>query len=489
MAKNHKNNCPLRPVLSAINTPEYFMAKWFENQLKPYLIDKYSVRSSADFVEELRHIKPSPDDICVSFDICSLYTNVPLSEVIDDITSTVFSDSTTSRIFNDDPKVTPKIFKNMLRLCSESVFLYNTGVYQQCDGVAMGSPLAPLLANWFVVSIESKILNDPKHNLYKPKIYKRYVDDLFAVFNSPEERDTFFEVLNSAHPNLRFTMETTTSALPFLDVAVTIQKEEYNTKVYRKPTNTGVLMHYDSMAPQSWKKSLIRCLLRRALRLSSDLDSFNLELGIIQRSLLENGYPNGLVNNVCDSFIEENNINKERFNEDRQTQPPNRTRSPNQVYLCIPYVGRHSTKLQCRIRKEMLVHQVTTIAAFRTTKVGSYFNLKPPCPRLFQSNVVYEFTCFRDGNSTYIGETRRQLFQRVDDHRGKDKKSAVYEHLYNCDSCQSAPKISNQFRILKKCFGRSILSYEALLISKHHPVLNTQLGPARGAMVSLSLYN
>ena len=489
MAKNHKANCPMRPVLSAINTPEYYMAKWFESQLKPYVTDKYTVSSSTAFVEELRNIKPSPNDICVSFDICSLYTNVPLAEVIDNITNTVFGASGTSTIFNDNHKVTPTIFKNMLRLCSESVFLCKNGVYKQCDGVAMGSPLAPLLANWFVVSIENKILNDTKHESYKPKIYKRYVDDLFAVFKLTEDRDDFYKVLNSAHPNLRFTMETISKALPFLDVSVAIKDEAYSTKVYRKPTNTGVLMHFDCMAPLQWKKSLIKCFLNRALRLSSDVDSFNTEVDTIRASLLRNGYPSRVVNNVCDAFITENKIDKESFNKDHQVQSRQRVRNQNEVYVCIPYVGRPSTKLQHKIRKEMQSLGVTTMAAFKTTKVGSYFSLKPPCPHLFQSNVVYQFSCFRDGNSTYIGETRRQLFQRVDDHRGKDKKSAVFDHVYNCNPCQSVPNISSQFRILKKCDGRSILSCEALLIARYRPVLNVQLGPARGRMVSLSLYN
>ena len=377
----------------------------------------------------------------------------------------------------------------MLTLCSESVFLYKNSVYKQCDGVAMGSPLAPLLANWFVVSIEKKILEDPEHASYKPKIYKRYVDDVFAVFNSPEDRDTFFKVLNSAHPNLRFTMEISSGALPFLDVSISIKEESYSTKVYRKPTNTGVLMHFECMAPLRWKKALIRCLLMRAFKLSSNLKNFNSEVMMIQTSLQKNGYPSRFINEVCEPFIQDKNINETSFELPQQIQPRSGHQDSTPVYVCIPYVGRPSQKLQIRIRQEMQTHQITTIAAYRTTKVGSYFNLKSPCPHLFNSNVVYQFQCFRDGNSTYIGETRRQLFRRVDDHCGKDKKSAVFDHLYKCSPCQSNNVISDQFKILRKCDKRSILSYEALLIAKNCPVLNTQLGPAKGTMVSLSLYN
>ena len=78
----------------------------------------------------------------------------------------------------------------MLQACSESIFLFNTKVYKQIDGLAMGSPLAPLLANWFVAMIENKLLCDT--SVKQPTFYRRYVDDIFAVFRCVEERDAFF---------------------------------------------------------------------------------------------------------------------------------------------------------------------------------------------------------------------------------------------------------------------------------------------------------
>ena len=36
MAKNHKDGCPLRPVLSALNTSEYALSKWIELQIKEF---------------------------------------------------------------------------------------------------------------------------------------------------------------------------------------------------------------------------------------------------------------------------------------------------------------------------------------------------------------------------------------------------------------------------------------------------------------------
>ncbi|MEL6805942.1 MAG: hypothetical protein AAFO91_19435, partial [Bacteroidota bacterium] len=145
MAKVHKDGCPLRPVLSAINTPEYNLAKWLEQHLKPFVDDQHTVASSSEFVNQLHTLRPADTDVCVSFDIKSLYTNVPLEEVIDDIIVTVFAEDPKTTFFTNSA-ITKRVLKNMLKVCSQSIFLFNEKVFKQIDGVAMGSPLAPLLA-------------------------------------------------------------------------------------------------------------------------------------------------------------------------------------------------------------------------------------------------------------------------------------------------------------------------------------------------------
>ena len=214
MAKNHKDNCPLRPVLSAINTPEYRICKWLESQLKPYLNSKWSINSNFEFIEKLKKIKPQRTDKCVSFDIKSLYTNVPLEETINKVTYVVYEQNTSS-IFAKS-KMTKTVFKNLLRACSQSIFVFNGNVYQQVDGLSMGSPLAPLLANWFVSDLETVLF----HKHLEPKMYCRYVDDIFCVFRNDKQSTEFNEKLNNLHEAMVFTMETsTTNQLPFHDIS------------------------------------------------------------------------------------------------------------------------------------------------------------------------------------------------------------------------------------------------------------------------------
>ena len=487
MAKNHKPNCPLRPVLSAINTPEYHLAKWLEQNIKPYYSSEYSVPSTASFVEELSQLKPMPSDILVSFDIKSLYTKVPLAEVIEDIVAKVYSESAPSPFFvnSEIPKIT---FKHMLQTCSESIFLYKDSVYKQHDGLSMGSPLAPLMANWFVAKIEDQIF---KRNIScAPKFYRRYVDDIFAVFHSTADRDNFFKILNNEHPNLEFTMETDIN-LPFLDVSVSMVNGKYRTQVYRKPTNTGVVMNFNCNAPLKWKQSLINCLLMRAFRNSSDFCSFTLEIETLKSILKKNAYPDSFINKAVSDFESKYAVNEHDFElkklDCNKRKPQLVVKDFDEVYLNIPYVGRPSTKLHRRINNQMRQYNLWVKAAYNTTKTGSYFSLKSSLSYLFESDVVYKFTCSRDESLSYIGETRRQLFQRIIDHNGKDTKSAVFNHMFNCTGCMNVNNISKSFIILTRCKRSSLKSMESMLISKNRPVLNSKLGPKEGT-IPLTLY-
>ena len=132
-------------------------------------------------MEKVKKIKPQKTDKCVSFDVKSLYTNVPLEETIDKVTYVAYEQNTSS-IFSKS-KRTRTVFKNLLRACSQIIFIFNGDVYQPVDGLSMGSPLAPLLANWFVSDLETVLF----HKHPEPKMYCRYVDDLCCVFRNDKQ--------------------------------------------------------------------------------------------------------------------------------------------------------------------------------------------------------------------------------------------------------------------------------------------------------------
>ena len=70
----------------------------------------------------------------------------------------------------------------------------------------MESPLGPTLTNAFLCHYEKEWL-DSFPIEFKPKLYKRYVDDIFAMFRSRDHVTTFVDYMNTKHPNIRFTFE------------------------------------------------------------------------------------------------------------------------------------------------------------------------------------------------------------------------------------------------------------------------------------------
>ena len=122
--------------------------------------------------------------------------------------------------------------KELLFLCTKNVhFTFNNQIYIQLDGVAMGSPLGPVLANIFMVELETSVipnLND------KIKLWKRFVDDTFC-FAKSEYTNNILLALNSFHQNIKFTIETEKDdAIPFLEVLIIRKARKIETTVVQK---------------------------------------------------------------------------------------------------------------------------------------------------------------------------------------------------------------------------------------------------------------
>ena len=93
------------------------------------------------------------DQSFISLDVKSLFTYVPLDFTISVILR---------RIYNENEihtNIKRSEMKELLLLCTKNVhFTFNNDIYQQCDGVAMGSPFGPVIAGIFIVELESTLL-------------------------------------------------------------------------------------------------------------------------------------------------------------------------------------------------------------------------------------------------------------------------------------------------------------------------------------------
>ena len=232
------NECkipPFRPICSSINSYNYKLAKHLSDLLKSVIPQEHSVQDTFCFVKELQQLKYNDEFLC-SYDVSSLFTNIPLKETIGIAVDKIFEK-------NADLKINKQELTKLFLTCTaENHFYFDGKVFDQCDGVSMGSPLAPGLANLFLGYHENRWIEENKNNVL---FYKRYVDDIFCLLKSETDADDFLTYLNRQHPNIKFTLEKQKeNKLAFLDVSINKTHLGLNTSVFKKQVDTGLLTNF-----------------------------------------------------------------------------------------------------------------------------------------------------------------------------------------------------------------------------------------------------
>ena len=149
-------------------------------------------------------------------------------------------------------------------------------IYQQEEGLAMGSPLSAVLANIYTKYFEEMALGSAS---LKSPMWVRYVDDTFILWPHQEDIQILLDHVSSIRPSIQFTMgKEQDNKLPFLDVLVTRAEQGFRSFVYRKPTFTGQFLNFNSHHPYTIKKGIVRCLQHRAKTISSDTDAYREEM-------------------------------------------------------------------------------------------------------------------------------------------------------------------------------------------------------------------
>ena len=461
---------PFRPILSAIGTCAYNLAKFFVPILKEITTNEYTVKDSFSFAGEVT--EQNAELFMVSFDVESLFTNIPLDETIN---------ICVDRLYNRRKKVKGLLkrhFKQLLCYATKSsCFLFNGVYYSQIDGVAMGSPLGPTLANLFLAYHEEKWLNDCPVQ-FKPKFFRRYVDDIFLLFDKRDQVNKFLRYMNSRHRNIKFTYEEEdNNTLAFLDIKITRKEGRFTTSIYRKKTFSGVYLNYTSFLPFDYKKGLIYTLLFRTYTICSDYVELHKEIDRLKLIWQRNKFPLFFIDKCVKKFLDKLFVK-------RRTPPA--TSNKKEVFIPLIFLGKISfmtkNKLQSIFRDCGRGFKLKIIFS-SPNRLRSGFRFKDRLPRELDSMLLYKFTCGAC-NCTYIGETKRHFQVRSHEHMGlslltnkpftynANSATAVHKHCRelahecNIDNFKIVGHASNKFHLRLK---------ESLLISMVKPtIINVQ---------------
>ena len=398
LPKIHKENVPLRPIVSAIGSPTYELAKFLARVLSQHVGHcEHHIKNSSEFVKILADIRLEPNDIIVSFDVVSLFTRVPLMDTLKLLDAR----------FDKD---TVNLFHHVL---TSTYFKYDGQFFEQRDGVAMGSPLSPVIANFYMEDFEEKALSSAP---LRPKCFFRYVDDTFIIWpHGPDQLKHFLDHMNSQHPNILFTMEVEKNGrLPFLDILIYRRENgRLGHSVYRKPTHTDLYLNGRSHHPPSQRRSVLSTLFHRA-RAISDSDCLAQEINHLKKTFRQNGYNKGEISSALRRAFSD----RESAREDEERQEP-------EARAGIPYVSTVSGKIS-RILKR---HGIESFFRPCTKLRDQLVRAKDPCG--LATPGIYQIPC--ECGEVYLGETGRTIATRIKEHRRhfrlcQPEKSAVAEH-------------------------------------------------------------
>lgn len=135
-----------------------------------------SVKNSQELISIIQNHRIADDEMMVSFDVVSLFTNVPKQLDVEVDAGRLGHDDAfgerTSSLVDD--------ISRLLRFClNQFHFISNGASYRQIEGFPMGSPVSVTTANLVITSFEEKALSSVS---FPVKPYRRYVDDTFTIF-------------------------------------------------------------------------------------------------------------------------------------------------------------------------------------------------------------------------------------------------------------------------------------------------------------------
>ena len=361
---------------------------------------------SQQFPSMLKEQPPlQEDEEYVSYDVESLFTNVPVKDTIDYIIDQVYNKRKLPII------ATKLIFTRLLeKLSKENTFMFDGKFYKQTDGCTMGGPLSVVFSNIFMTKLEQKVVVP-----LKPLFYRRYVDDSINR-RKKNKPDPLFTALNEFKPEkIKFTIEV--APKKFLDTNI-----KYNdiiqTSVHRSEYKLPV--HWKSKVPKRYKRNAINTDIHRAAKISSNFEN---EKKVIKNKFQRAGFPPRFIDSVFHQYTEkyENEviIPQNFFDEKKEKN----------VKIEIPFCEKNeeiSSKFLAKF-KAFTNDRYNVSIKWNTKKVRNLFKLKSKNPH--PSCKIYQGDCIC--GETYIGETERNVEVRWNEHTSSSGSSEPSKHLLN----------------------------------------------------------
>ena len=407
LPKTHKPGVPMRPITSGVGSAPHKLARELAMPLSSQLgsISGCHIKNSVDLLQKLADVSTRNKKLA-SFDVKSLFTCVPVEGAMKAVERAVL------KIPDEQLPIPRYYYVRLIKLCvGFNSFQFEGVEYEQIAGLAMGSPLSPVLAQLFMEVLE----NDHYKKILGPHvIIYRYVDDYIVLVPLRMNLQVILLKLNAVDEAIQLTLEEEVDGrLPVLDILFIRENNVLVHTVYRKPTNKDDFIHYYSGHAESVKARVVKGFYRRAFRTCSE-EFLQPELEYITNAFNKLHYPLGKLLNWKRQV--KTNLNRKRIEPEDD----------------IPWITLPASDVTTASAE--LLNGLINIATPSGTKIGQILKRKPAKQTYSPLSCVYEIPCSKCPDSSYFGETKRGFMEkRLSEHQADVRKmrttNAMVKHL------------------------------------------------------------
>ena len=399
------------------------------------------IRDDLDFLNYIPE-NVNSNTILVSFDVTSLYTNIPHTLGLEAVNYWI--DKHPDIIDNRFSK--EFILEGLRVVLENNHFHFDNEFYLQIKGTAMGTKVAPTYATLVMGYLEDQLYNrsstvfDQSFCEYIQANWKRYLDDCFIFWTkSEEDLEKFHSFLNTINDSIQFTMEKSHEKLPFLDLLLIKDGSSITTDLYCKPTDTHQYLDFRSCHPSHTKRNIPFNLARRICTIVTDQTLRSRRLEELKRYLLQQNYPLNLIN----AGIE--NATKIPVQDLRQCRRTSNSKNDENISFVITHNPRNRNILLDAKRLFPILEQSENMKKLIQPK--DIINSRRQAPNLKKMLTKARFTTKEDipsvtkcgdprcGTCTYIKEGNRIQLKSGMEIRANLPMNCKSQNLIYCAIC------------------------------------------------------
>ena len=294
LVKLHKSPVVSRPLACQNGSVTYALSKWLHSKLLPAVkhftqVGGTIATDSRSVVQSLETTRFPSDCAFTSQDITALYPSIPIDDALRVIRILL---SELHKLYC--PQSVSDVLFLLELVLKTNVVNYKGRLFLQIKGGAMGTPVLVCVAILYVYYMERNLVADwLSRGLLL--FYRRFIDDIFAVFLNQDALESFFTEFNSLNTNIQCSGMASDSVV-WLDVTV-FKGSRFaasgllDIKIYQKPLNLFLYLPFNTNHPFKTKAAFIREELKRYIRNCSSFSDYLVVRSLFLTRLRARGFP------------------------------------------------------------------------------------------------------------------------------------------------------------------------------------------------------